>query len=88
MAFVLGNTIIGYSVGYLFAVGGNTQTAYTSHCPQGFGGETAIFDGDFLLTYNGFVALSFLLTSVQEEASISAAAMMVALDLFISKNCF
>ena len=38
MAFVFGNTIIGYGVGYLFAIGGNTQTAYASHCPQGFGG--------------------------------------------------
>ncbi len=37
MAFVFGNTIIGYGVGYLFAIGGNTQTAYASHCPQGFG---------------------------------------------------
>ena len=77
MAFVFGNTIIGYGVGYLFAIGGNTQTAYASHCPQGFGGKTTVFDGDFLLAYNGLV-----------EASISAAAMMVALDLFISKNCF
>ena len=60
MAFVFGNTIIGYGVGYLFAIGGNTQTAYASHCPQGFGGKATVFDGDFLLAYNGLVALSFL----------------------------